>query len=106
MLRSAQPQQALACFTLTALRERFVFGDFVTVVKDLIHQPQHLARISADRQHILADVPQVGSPADLSKVGGQRCERGVIEFRRVMQKQNRFGVVSNPAEACAAGRRQ
>jgi hypothetical protein len=71
LLGAAQPQQALARFPPAVFGQRFVAGNLVAVVEDLIHQAQHLTRVGGDCQHVLADVALAAARADLSQVAGQ-----------------------------------
>ncbi len=105
MLRATQPQQTLACFSFTALGQCFVFRHLVAAVQDLIDQPQHIACLSGNGQHVLADVAKAETFTDLSQVVDQGFERGVIEFRGVMHQQHRSRAVGDPREGVLPGSR-
>ena len=98
MLGSLQPQQAFASFSLAKLGECFVVRHFVAAVQDLIDQSHHFARVCGDGQHILTNEAAMKTLADLPQVVGQREERGVIEFRGVMQQENGSWTVGDLCE--------
>jgi len=100
------PQQRLAAFPVAPLRDGFPIRDCWPAVEDLVDQAEDGTIGGGDRQTVVAEEALAGAIADLAELRVQLRVRAVIQFRRVMQDQDRAVEVAEGVKRSLAVARQ
>jgi hypothetical protein len=100
-----EPKATFPGLTLSPLRRRFLFWGVDAVMQSLVQQANHFTTLGIHCQAIVADIAAVVTVSNLAKTL-QRKMGCVVQFRRIMDHQNRASHLIDLFEHPLAMRRQ